>query len=48
MVINVLVSKEPNVGMPAWDKGYREYAYISVVQNLEGVDLGEWMLYLFP
>ena len=47
VVINVLVSKEPGVDMPAWDEGYRAYAYSSGVQNLEGVDLGEWMVYLF-
>ena len=47
VVINVLVSKEPNVGMSDWDKGYRAYAYSSGVQNLEHVDLGEWMVYLF-
>jgi hypothetical protein len=47
VVINVLVSKEPDVTMPDWDEGYREYAYSSGVQNLEGVDLGEWMVYLF-
>jgi hypothetical protein len=47
VVINVLVSKEPGVSMPAWDEGYREYAYSSGVQNLEGMDLGEWMVYLF-
>ena len=28
-VINVLVSKEPDVSMPAWDGGYKEYAYSS-------------------
>ena len=47
VVINVLVSKEPNVSMPDWDKGYREYAYSSGVQTLEDVNLGEWMVYLF-
>ena len=47
VVINVLVSKEPGVSMPAWDEGYREYAYSSGVQNLEGMDLGAWMVYLF-
>ena len=47
VVINVLVSKEPNVSMPEWDKGYRAYAYSSGVQNLEHVNLGEWMVYLF-
>ena len=47
VVINVLVSKEPNVSMPDWDEGYREYAYSSGVQNLEHADLGEWMVYLF-
>ena len=36
VVINVLVSKEPDVSMPAWDKGYRSYAYSSGVQNPEG------------
>ena len=43
VVINVLVSKEPGVSMPAWDKGYRSYAYSSGVQNLECVDLGGLM-----
>ena len=47
VVINVLVSKEPNVSMPDWDTGYRAYAYSSGVQNLEHVNLGEWMVYLF-
>ena len=47
VVINVLVSKEPNVSMPDWDKGYRKYAYSSGVQTPEHVDLGEWMVYLF-
>ena len=47
VVINVLVSKEPGVSMPAWDEGYRKYAYSSGVQNLEGMDLGAWMVYLF-
>ena len=47
VVINVPVSEEPDVSMPAWDGGYREYAYSSGVHNLEGVDLGEWMVYLF-
>ena len=47
VVINVLVSKEPGVEMPAWDEGYREYAYNSGVQPLEDVQLGEWMVYLF-
>ena len=42
MVINVLVSKEPDVEMPDWDGGYRAYAYSSGVQTLE-----EWMVYLF-
>ncbi len=46
-VINVLVSKEPEVSMPAWNKGYRNYAYSTGVQNLEGIDLGEWIFYLF-
>jgi hypothetical protein len=46
-VINALVSKEPEVDMPAWDEGYRTYAYSSGVQNLEEVNLGEWMVYLF-
>ena len=31
----------------AWDEGYGEYAYSDGVQNLGGVDLGEWMVYLF-
>ena len=43
----MLVSKEPNVSMPDWDIGYREYAYSSGVQTLEHSDLGEWMVYLF-
>jgi hypothetical protein len=47
VVINVLVSKEPDASMPAWDGGYREYTYSSGVQNLEGIDLGELMVYLF-
>ena len=47
VVINVLVSKEPNVSMPDWDDGYRAYAYSSGVQNLQDVNLGEWMVYLF-
>ena len=47
VVINVLVSKEPGVSMPAWDEGYKSYAHSSGVQNLEGVDLGEWTVYLF-
>ena len=47
VVINVLVSKEPNVSMPDWDTGYRAYAYSSGVQNLEHVHLGEWMVYPF-
>ena len=47
VVITVLVSKEPNVGMFDWDKGYRAYVYSSGVQNLEHVDLGEWMVYPF-
>ena len=47
VVINVLVSKEPDVSMPDWDAGYREYAYSSGVQTLEHLDLGEWMVYLF-
>ena len=47
VVINALVSKEPGVSRPAWDEGYRRYAYNSGVQNLEGADLGEWMVYLF-
>ena len=47
VVINVLVAKEPSVSMPDWDRGYRTYAYSSGVQNLEHVDLGEWMVYLF-
>ena len=33
--------------MPAWDGGCRKYAYNSGLQNLEGVDLDEWMVYLF-
>ena len=44
VVINVLVSKEPNVIMPDWDEGYRNYAYSSGVQNLEHAGLGEWMV----
>ena len=47
VVINVLVAKEPNVSMPDWDEGYRNYAYSSGVQNLEHEGLGEWMVYLF-
>ena len=47
VVINVLVSKEPNVSMPDWDEGYRNYAYSSGVQNLEHAGLGEWMVCLF-
>ena len=47
VVINVLVSKEPDVSMPDWDEGYRAYAYSSGVQTLEHVNLGEWMVYLF-
>ena len=43
----MLVSKEPNVSMPDWDTGYREYAYSSGVQTLEHSDLGEGMVYLF-
>ena len=43
----MLVSKEPNVGMPDWDKGYRAYAYSNGVQTLEHADLGEWMVSLF-
>ena len=33
VVINVLVAKEPNVSMPDWDEGYRNYAYSSGVQK---------------
>ena len=33
--------------MPVWDEGYRKVAYSSGVHNLEGVNLGEWMVYLF-
>ena len=44
VVINVFVS---NASMPAWDEVYREYAYSSGVQILEGVDLGERMVYPF-
>ena len=47
VIINVLVAGEPKVSMPGWDEGYRAYAYSSGVQNLESVDLGEWMVYLF-
>ena len=36
------VSKEPKVSMSAWDENY-----IGSMQNLEGIDLGEWMVYLF-
>ena len=43
----MLVSKEPDVSMPDWDQGYRAYAYSNGVHNLEHVDLGEWMVYLF-
>ena len=39
VVINLLVSKEPGVSMPAWDEGYMEYASA-------GIDLGGWMVYL--
>ena len=46
VVTNVRVSREPDVIMSAWDKGYMSYAYISGVQNLEGIDQGEWMVYL--
>ena len=35
------------MSMPDWDKGYRAYAYSSGVQTLDGVDMGEWMVYLF-
>ena len=41
VVIIVLVYKEPSVSMPDWDDGY------SGVQSLDGVNLGEWMVYLF-
>ena len=41
------MAKEPNVSMPDWDEGYRNYAYSSGVQNLEHEGLGEWMVYLF-
>lgn len=47
VVINALVSKEPDVEMPDWDEGYRTYAYSSGVQALEDVDMGEWMVHLF-
>ena len=35
VVINILVSKEPNVSMSDWDKGYRKYAFSSVGTDSE-------------
>ena len=45
VIINALVSKEPDVSMPDWDDNYRHYDYSSGVQSLH-TDLGEWMVYL--
>ena len=39
VVINVLVSKNPGVSIPAWDEGYRKYAHSSRMQKLDGMDL---------
>ena len=47
VVINVLVSKEPNVSMPDWDEGTGTMHTAVEFRTLEHEELGEWMVYLF-
>ena len=47
IIINTLVSKEPECEMPEWDKQFRREAYNQGVQLLEKEMVGKWMVYLF-